>query len=52
MEASLWKFGLWKDSLKDRSYEIEITEVTKEIFGHVAKFGSSNYEFKKLAKNG
>ena len=51
-KASSWKVVLWKDSLKDRSYEIEITEFTEEILGHVAKFGSSNYEFKKLAENG
>ena len=51
-EASSWKAVLWKDRPQDRSYGIEITEVTEEIFGHVAKFGSSSYEFKNLATNG
>ena len=51
-KASLQKAVLWKYSLRDRSCGIKITEVTKEIFGHIAKFGSSGYEFKILAVDG
>ena len=52
VKANLRKVVLWKYNPWEKSCGIDITEVTKGIFGHVSKFRSSSYEMNNLATDG